>query len=139
MASGLFGFLALARSFMPLKTQEEAGMGQGGQESEKFPAVLQFANARQLFDAPTEANLARLWHLLCASGWVPRPGDTPRDIWEELGPHQPMLIRWLERMIAKPPALIAGRVVVEQRVRYGAAKLVLSVRSEASSIPQTIP
>jgi hypothetical protein len=108
-------------------------------DSEKFPEVLQFANARHQFEAPTEANFAWLWDLLCASGWVPGPGDTPRDIWEEVGPYQPMLIRWLERMIAKPPDLIAGRVVVEKRCRYGVAKLVLSVRSEASSIPQTIP
>ena len=52
-------------------------MGQGSQESEKFPAVLQYANARQQFDAPTEANLA-CRDLLCASGWVPHPADTPR-------------------------------------------------------------
>jgi hypothetical protein len=114
-------------------------MGQGSEESEKFPAVLQYANASQLFDAPTEANIARVWDLFCASGWVPHPADTPRDIWEESCPHQPQLIAWLEHIITKRPNLIAGRVVVEQRVRYGAGRLVLCVRSERSSIPQTIP
>ena len=114
-------------------------MGQGSEESEKFPAVLQYANARQQFDAPTEANLAWVWDLLCASGWVPQPADTPRHIWEELRTHQSRLVAWLEHIIAKRPNLIAGRVVVEQRVRHWAAQLVLCVRSETSSIPQTIP
>ena len=112
-------------------------MGQGSEESEKFPAVLEYANARHEFDAPTEANLAWVWDLLCASGWVPQPADTPRHIWEELRIHQSRLVAWLEHIIAKRPNLIAGRVVVEQRVRHWAAQLVFCVRSETSD-PQTI-
>ena len=113
-------------------------MEQGDEEVMKFPAVLRYANARQQFDAPTEANLVWVWDRACESGWVPQPGDTPRGLWEELRARQPMLVAWLEHLIIKRPDFIPGRVIVEQRIKHWTAQLVICVVSETSRIAQTI-
>jgi hypothetical protein len=66
----------------------------------KQPAVLQWANAREEFGAPTEQNVARVWEIARESGWVPQPDDTPLSVWMELRDAQPMVHRDLREIKA---------------------------------------
>jgi hypothetical protein len=66
----------------------------------KQPEVLQWANAREEFEAPTAQNVARVWEIARNSGWVPQPDDTPLSVWMELRDGQPMIHRLLREIKA---------------------------------------